>query len=496
MLTPTKIPARAVREYYARMAALSRDRSRWYGAGARRLGKGLADQVDADELYALCAIGPAAAAAIEAGRGESLRYVISGIEAHQAKLERPRVAAYDLTVIAPKSWGMVYEGHSDQRGREAALLSHHLAVNDAARYIQDKAGLSRITVGGKVSLVPGEMMFAVFTHFTNRNLEPLLHSHVLIPNAVRCEDGTWRALEANELYDWYMAAGAVYRASLREHMGRLTNVEFDIADDGWRCEIKGLAQWKGPDGSPLLPAFSTRHAECEDERQRLEDASPDGTISPKVSRSLGVRTRKAKDFGDGDARFDEISEEFRTNLEEVWKLGPEQWREILTAYDEPRPDQRVAGLWLRMPRHLEAYGEIPVIETGAELVDYMARVLFDEGGGRIKEGSLSGRAYVAAQDIEAAAYNAFGGFVEGEVLTEAIAGLIRGEGSDRKLALAPLVPALFLRGMLVKPKRVPIRYYATGGVLNSEARVLELAAKPPASAVLDDQELSSCLFIW
>ncbi len=493
MLTPTKIPARAVREYYARMAALSKDKSYWLGDGARRLGKGLSSQVDADELYALCAIGPKAAAAIEAGQGESLKYVISGIETHQGALERPRVAGYDLTLGADKSASLTFLAHPDQAVRDAAGLAHRLAVHNVARFIQDKAGLSRITSGGVVSVVPGEMIFAAFTHFTNRNLEPHLHSHVLVPNVVRCEDGTWRSLRANELYDWYMVAGALYRASFREHMNRLTNAEWTISPNGWACEIAGLAAWKGPDGARLLPAFSTRHAECEDARRRLEDESPDGTISPKVSRSLAVRTRAAKDFGDGDARIGEISEGVRSKLADVWKLADEQWREILAAYGEPRPETRVAGLWLRMPDHLAPYGEIPIIQSQTELVDYMARVLFDEGGGRIKEGILSGRAYVAAQDVEAAAYNAFGGFLEREVLAGAIAALMRGEGTDRKLALAPLVPALFVKGKHVKPSRVPVRYYATGGVLNSEARVLELAAVPTTAGVLDAEVVDEYL---
>ena len=482
MLTTAKIAAQSARDYYGKMAKLSKGTSYWSGRGARALGHHSGDPINADELYALCAMGPSAAKKLEAGL--PLNFSIDDLEAYQASLMRPRRPGFDLTFSAPKSLSLALLAHPDEATHQAIELAHWLAVNEALRFLQKKAGLSRVTVDGDVSIVPAEMIFAGFTHFTNRNIEPHLHTHVIVPNVVRCEDGKWRALDAVELYHWYMVAGALYRASLREHTQRLTNAQWVMAD-GWKYEISGLAEWRSSDGAELLPAFSLRHGEIVEKAMRILELTASEELSPKVKRSLGVRTRKAKDFGDGDANLDEVKALLTKKLEEVWKLGPEQWNAIFKAHDDPRPDSALAGLWLRVPQHLEAFGAIPLVENSEELVDYMAKVLFDEGGGRIREGVLSGKASVSVQDIHSAIYNFFGGFIDGEVLDDATKKLLCGGGSDPKLRLAPIVPALFVGGKHVKPQRAPISKYAPGGVLNTEAKVLQLAAIDTSSGVLD-----------
>ncbi len=485
MITVSQIAAAAVRDYYARMAAVSKDRSYWFGHAAGALGYGLGDAVDPDVLYALCALGPRAAKGLAAGNGVS--FAVGDIEAHQAELERARIPGYDLTFSAPKSISLAYLAHPDEPARQAVATAHRLAVNAALAFLEEKAGLTRITVAGEVEIARGKLAFAGFTHYTNRNVEPHLHTHVILPNLVLGSDGRWRSLHARELYRWYMAAGALYRAALREHMARLTDAKWAIEPDGWRFDIAGLSAWRGPDGAELLKAFSLRHAEISDLRAKLEENSPDGTLAPRVRRSLAVRTRRAKDFGDGDARIEEVAEELRTRLAESWGLGDASWREILGTRDDPgTPEERPGkGLWLRIPAHLGAYGEIPDVCSAAELACYLARILFDQGGGGSREGVLSGKAYVSIQDVHAAAYNLLGGFVAREALDEAVGSLLAGAGNDPSLRLVPLVPALYAKGEQVAPSRAPIRFYATAGVLNSEARVIDLASRKTAAGILD-----------
>jgi conjugative relaxase-like TrwC/TraI family protein len=480
MLNVTKIAAQAVRDYYTRMAALSEGSSYWYGDGAFALGFSRGEPVDANDLWALCAIGPKAAVAISSG--QRANYGISDIEAHQADLARPRVPGYDLTFSAPKSISLAYLAHPDENTRNAVALAHRLAVDNALAFLQEKAGLSRLTVHGEVTIVPGEMAFAEFVHYTNRNIEPHLHTHVLVPNVVRCGDGKWRSLHNKELYRWYMSAGAIYRASLREHMAHLTNAEWTISN-GWRAELAGLANWRGADGAELLPAFSLRHKEAATLREHLESLSPTGTISPKVRRSVAVRTRKAKDFGQGDANIEEVRRTLRDQLDSVWHLGDDEWREILTAHDDPQCDAPAVGLWLRIPTHLASYGSIPLVENTDDLVDYLARLLFDGSGS--KEGILSSKAYCAIQDIYTGVYDLVGGFVDQDVLNEAIGKLIAGAGRDAALRLVPLVPALYVGAKQLKPERLPIRYFATAATLNTERTVLELASVPTTAGRLD-----------
>ena len=482
MLTTSKIAPQSARDYYGKMAKLSSGTSYWYGRGAQALGHGIGTEIDADELYALCAMGPAAAKKLEAGL--PLNISIEEFEKHQASLVRQRRAGLDLTFSASKSVSLTLLAHPDEKTRQVFELSHWLAVNEALRFLQKKAGLSRMTVDGEVFTVQAEMIFAGFTHFTNRNIEPHLHSHVIVPNVVRCEDGKWRSLQNDEFYQWYMVAGAIYRATLREHVQRLTNAEFVMAD-GWKYELGKLAEWQSSDGAKLLPAFSTRHEEVAEEAERIKEITSSTELSPKVRRSLGVRTRKAKDFGDGDANLTDVKEKLTTQLSETWKLGQDEWLEIVKAHDDPQFEVAFAGLWLRIPQHLEAFGSVPLIETSDELVDYLARILFDEGGGKVREGVLSGKAFVTTQDIHIAVYDFFGGYIETEVLDDGIRNLLAGKGSDAKLRLAPIVPALFVGGKHVKPTRAPISKYVPGGVLNTEAKVLQLATIETSSGVLE-----------
>ncbi len=485
-----QIAAIAVKDYYAKMSEVSKDRSYWYGLGVIPLGYKMHDAVDPDALYALCALGKKAASVISAG--EDVKAVAAHFETHQAELERPRRSGYDLTFMADKSAGMVFLGHPDENTRDATLLAHQLAVNASLRFLEQKVGFARVTEDDEVRIVKAEMIEAVFTHYTNRNLEPLLHSHVIVPNVVRTEDGEWRALHSDEIYRWYMTAGAKYRAAFREHMRRLTTADFTI-NGGWKSQITGLAEWTGPDGANLLKAYSRRRGEIEEELARLRAESPTGEVSPKLKTKLGIMTRTEKDFGDGDARIDEISAELRETLRAVWGLGDAEWNEILQLRPDPKPDAAVDGLWLSIPKHLAAYDPIPMVENTEALIDYMSRILFDEGGSFRKEGILAGRAYVSVQDIHKCVYDNFGGFVAQDVLEEAINGLLAGKGTDEKLRLKPLVPAVYVANREVPLDRVPVRYYAAQGVLNSESRVLQLASQKTLSAVLDEDVVNAYL---
>ena len=99
MLTTSQISAPSARESYGKMAKLCSGTSYWYGRGAQALGHGHGTAINAEELYALCALGPSAAKNLEAGK--TFNYSVEEIEAHQAILSRQRRAGIDMTFSAP-----------------------------------------------------------------------------------------------------------------------------------------------------------------------------------------------------------------------------------------------------------------------------------------------------------------------------------------------------------------------------------------------------------
>ena len=96
------------------------------------------------------------------------------------------------------------------------------------------------------------MVAATFRHDTSRNLDPQLHSHAVIANMVQGEDGKWRTMANEKLYESKMLIGAIYRSEFARGLGRIGyRVEKTHADG--RFEIAGVPR-------PVVEAFSTRRA--------------------------------------------------------------------------------------------------------------------------------------------------------------------------------------------------------------------------------------------
>src|SRR3546814_2332000 len=69
--------------------------------------------------------------------------------------------------------------------------------------------------GGTVTReATGNLVIASFQHGTSRAQGPQLHTHNVIMNATRDEDGTWRSLEPRALYQLQKQIGAIYRQEL------------------------------------------------------------------------------------------------------------------------------------------------------------------------------------------------------------------------------------------------------------------------------------------
>ena len=94
-----------------------------------------------------------------------------------------------------------------------------------------------------------------YWHDTFRNLDPQLHTHAVLANMVRGEDGEWRTMANEKLYSSKMLIGALYRGELARELGKLGyGIEKTHADG--RFEIAGVSR-------EVIESFSTRRAEIE-----------------------------------------------------------------------------------------------------------------------------------------------------------------------------------------------------------------------------------------
>ncbi len=132
------------------------------------------------------------------------------------------------------------------------MAAHGEAVDGAVRYLEGHAlGAVRRVAGGERAVVPTSgFTGAMFTHGVSRNLDPHLHTHVVVVNAVHGVDGRWSALDGRGLDAHRQAASNVYDAHLRWALRASLGVRWD----GRTAEIVGVPP-------TVLGEFSSRGAD-------------------------------------------------------------------------------------------------------------------------------------------------------------------------------------------------------------------------------------------
>lgn len=122
-------------------------------------------------------------------------------------------------------------------------------------HVEKHMAATRIRGGGTVAReATGNLIVASFQHGTSRAEDPQLHTHNVIMNATRDEDGAWRSLEPRAIYQLQKQIGAIYRQELALKVREL-GYEIEAGKDSL-FEIKGVS-------AEVIEAFSTRSAEIE-----------------------------------------------------------------------------------------------------------------------------------------------------------------------------------------------------------------------------------------
>lgn len=225
-----------------------------------------------------------------------------------------RMPAYDLQFAAPKSLSVLWFS-SDDATRAAIEQAHYTAVRAALDVALDHAAFTRRGRDGR-TVEKAPLYGAIFQHGEARapganqgddQVDPQLHSHVVIFNLTNRDDGSWGSVDGRHLYHWKMAFGAIYRAELSAQIERTLGCEIHRKDDKGLFEVVGV-----PEAVRL--AFSSRRAEIEALMAAYGMETGD---APALAAALAASSRSAKSRLTSEHAVEQRSDGWHERLEEL-----------------------------------------------------------------------------------------------------------------------------------------------------------------------------------
>ena len=207
--------ARGLDDYYA---GRGESPGIWAGSGSAGLGLvGVIEDGDLDTL--LRGVNPANKAQLRSPvRERTITVRTLDMESGEWREERKRLApvsGYDLVFSCPKSVSMLHALADDERVRREISEAHERAWQAALGYLEREACIVRRGHGGAIREHGEGFVAAAFRHRTSRAQDPHLHTHVIVANMTRTDDGEWLALDGEAILKTYrLAAGYLYEAHL------------------------------------------------------------------------------------------------------------------------------------------------------------------------------------------------------------------------------------------------------------------------------------------
>ena len=257
----------------------------WAGRGAEIIGlSGVVDEGDLGTL--LRGVDPASQSRLRTPlRERTITVRVLDVESGEWREEAKRLApvsGFDLVFSCPKSVSVLHALTDDERVRREISEAHETSWHAALGYLEREACVVRRGRGGAIREHGEGFVAAAFRHRTSRAQDPHLHTHVIVANLARSEDGEWRALDGEAILRTYrIAAGYLYEANLRHELSCRLGV-------GWTEPVKGMAELEVVP-EEAVRAFSTRR------QALLEHMEVHGTEGFAASRVAALATREAKE---------------------------------------------------------------------------------------------------------------------------------------------------------------------------------------------------------
>ncbi len=149
-----------------------------------------------------------------------------------------RRAALDCTFSCPKSVSITALIGGDKR---LITIAQQRAVEKVFALIERHCALTRVMVNGESQVInTGKLLAAAFNHIESRDLDPHVHTHLLIMNMVEGPNGKWYSHLNDQIVKNRKHWGMVYQHYLALEVQRL-GYEIEWRGHG-QFEIKGYTQ--------------------------------------------------------------------------------------------------------------------------------------------------------------------------------------------------------------------------------------------------------------
>ena len=250
---------------------------------------------------------------------------------------KKQTVAFDSPFSAPKSVSVLW-GVADALNRAGVDVPHARAIEKAQEYAVDAAVKWMFDEGlivarknnkdrkgkNKTDVVhANEVAGAIYDHKTSRSGDPQVHSHWVMMNLCRLENGDIRTLDNVQMIRYQKTISNIYRTALAQHLRDSLGIEFEGEKD-W-IEIAGI-------GADLRRQFSKRREDMEKAaRERGTSLENKGYAS-----QVALATRGDKDD------IPPISELAPLWLQQVRELGydPEELLQSLAPKAKEVRDER------------------------------------------------------------------------------------------------------------------------------------------------------------
>lgn len=268
--------------------------------------------------------------------------------------------AWDFAVNAPKSVSIMALVAGDER----IIAAHEKAVGVAIGWIEEHAQLRRRVNGEVVYETTGNLVYARFTEHASRELDPHLHTHVVILNMTRRDgDGKMVSLESRAMYAEQMTGGQIYRNDLAHRLREL-GYEIDFDPRSGLFEIRGVPQ-------ALIKDMSQRAEQIE------AHAKEHGLVGQAARTASFYATRRAKAKITLDQLHDRWANRSRGHAPKLEEVRTRADRGERTLDVDPATASRAALFGLRQSETREAVNNLGrLIRTG--LASHVGEVRFGD----------------------------------------------------------------------------------------------------------------------